>query len=429
MPAVGLAQSRVGVTVNAGTQATSTAFMTRSTHTLHREDGDLRADYGVDAGALIDLGASVRLWRQVGLGVGVSRFQSTGCAGVTAGLPQPFHLEQFRAVDGSAAATRQETAVHVQLRVGATVGPRLEVTLFGGPTFFDVEQTLVSDILFEETYPYDTAPFSSAPTVLRSVTAVGFHTGVDLATYLTPTVGVGALVRFSRAAAQRRRHAGGGDWRPACGWRSAPTILIGTHGDRFLLLANHGGAVNEAFSDIIGTAVEFSVHAPGAGPLLADYVTGEDTGQPIRSITLNENSSIPYPDAYSRRVRFIIGVFEDNGRYFFSNIGSVDGRTIVTLPGADSGGVHWNSTILSHAFYLAIEGGRNEKTGRTVQGVGTANRHQVEQVFFRAMTALMPSQTNFAITDAVIRQSAVDLFGLGTATQRAVYQALDALDP
>ena len=45
------------------------------------------------------------------------------------------------------------------------------------------------------------------------------------------------------------------------------------------------------------------------------------------------------------------------------------------------------------------------------------------------MTALMPSQTNFAITDAVIRQSAVDLFGLGSATQRAVYQALDALDP
>ena len=153
MPAVGLAQSRVGVTVNAGTQATSTAFTTRSTLTLHREDGDLRADYGVDAGAFINLGASVRLWRQVGLGVGVSRFQTTGGAGVTAGLPHPFHLEQFRAVDGSAAATRQETAVHVQLRVGATVGPRLEVTLFGGPTFFDVEQTLVSDILFEETYP------------------------------------------------------------------------------------------------------------------------------------------------------------------------------------------------------------------------------------------------------------------------------------
>ena len=61
--------------------------------------------------------------------------------------------------------------------------------------------------------------------------------------------------------------------------------------------------------------------------------------------------------------------------------------------------------------------------------MGAANRHQVEQVFFRAMTVLMPSQTNFEITDAVIRQSAVDLFGLGSATQRAVYQALDAVGP
>ena len=60
MPAVGLAQSRVGVTVNAGTQATSTAFTTRSTLTLHREDGALRADYGVDAGAFIDLGPAAR---------------------------------------------------------------------------------------------------------------------------------------------------------------------------------------------------------------------------------------------------------------------------------------------------------------------------------------------------------------------------------
>ena len=209
---------------------------------------------------------------------------------------------------------------------------------------------------------------------------------------------------------------------------------FGCEDDRFELFANHGGAVNEAFSDIIGTAVEFSVHASGAGPLRADYVTGEDTGRPLRSLenprslTLGD-SSIPYPDAYSRRVRFLVGVFEDNGRYFFSDIGSVDGRTIVYLPGSDRGGVHWNSTILSHAFYLAIEGGRNETTGRTVQGVGAANRHEVEQVFFRAMTALMPSQTNFEITDAVIRQSAVDLFGFGSATQRAVYQALDALGP
>ena len=34
--------------------------------------------------------------------------------------------------------------------------------------------------------------------------------------------------------------------------------------------------------------------------------------------------------------------------------------------------MHFNSTILSHAFYLAIEGGTNRTSGQSVQGVGAA---------------------------------------------------------
>ena len=44
----------------------------------------------------------------------------------------------------------------------------------------------------------------------RSATAVGFNAGLDLATYLTPTVGVGVLVRFSRAMVDLARPDGGG---------------------------------------------------------------------------------------------------------------------------------------------------------------------------------------------------------------------------
>ena len=104
----------------------------------------------------------------------------------------------------------------------------------------------------------------------------------------------------------------------------------------------------------------------------------------------------------------------------------VEGQILIALE-CDNGGVHWNSTILSHAFYLAIEGGHNRTTGRTVQGVGGANRHDVERAFFRAMTHLMPARTTFPLTAAVIRQSAVDLFGTDSATHRAVDQALYAV--
>ena len=203
---------------------------------------------------------------------------------------------------------------------------------------------------------------------------------------------------------------------------------------RFLLFSSHGGAINEAYSDIIGTAVEFSVHEPAVGPLRADYVSGEDIlgFGPIRSlenpraITLDEDSAIPYPDAVSALVEFLVYVFEDTEEFAWSSLGSVDGRTIIELPGSDGGGVHWNSTILSHAFYLAIEGGRNATTGRTVAGVGGANRAVIEQIFFRAMTDLMPGAPSFPIAAAVIRQSAADL-AAGSAAQHAINQALRAV--
>jgi Zn-dependent metalloprotease len=50
----------------------------------------------------------------------------------------------------------------------------------------------------------------------------------------------------------------------------------------------------------------------------------------------------------------------------------------------DNGGVHTNSLIASHAFYLAIEGGTKPHSGLSVTGVGSANREQIEKVFYRA---------------------------------------------
>ncbi len=202
---------------------------------------------------------------------------------------------------------------------------------------------------------------------------------------------------------------------------------------RLWLLSNHAGAINEAFSDIFGRGtVEFSVHPPGDGVLRADYVMGEDAGgDPIRSLEdprsiRLRDSALLYPDAASHLFQFLLGVFEDTGELFWLPVGSVDGRTIIYLPD-DDGGVHLNSTVLSHAFYLSIEGGQNRTTGLAVEGVGGANRTLAEQAFFRAMTDLMPSQPNFAMAAAVIRQSALDLYGARSATYLAIDQALNAV--
>ena len=62
--------------------------------------------------------------------------------------------------------------------------------------------------------------------------------------------------------------------------------------------------------------------------------------------------------------------FSNGGFVFlFNNSGNLDG-----------GGVHLNSTLFSHAFYLAIEGGRNATSGLSVTGVGPANRAQSQSL-------------------------------------------------
>jgi len=202
----------------------------------------------------------------------------------------------------------------------------------------------------------------------------------------------------------------------------------GTH---FALFLNHGGAINEAYSDIVGIAVEHAFHPPGEGPLRADYVLGEDTGElsrrsdAPRSVPIGP--AVPgfnYPDSYGQEFRFVFAR-DGLGRNYLTGLGMAGNRAF-KLPGDGYSGVHWNSTILSHAFYLAIEGGQHS-SGQILQGVGGPNRLQVEQAFFRAMTELAPPLASYPLMGFLIRQAAFDLHGAGSSAFNAIHQALTAV--
>jgi thermolysin len=160
-----------------------------------------------------------------------------------------------------------------------------------------------------------------------------------------------------------------------------------------LIYQNESGALNESFSDMMGTAVEFYFQ-----PTRADYLMGEDVVTPGGIRSMQNPMAYGDPDHYS--VRYT---------------GSEDG-----------GGVHINSGIPSNAFYLAIEGGTH-RLGGTVQGVGGANREQIEKVFYRAFTSFLAPSANFSQARAATIQAAQELYGVGGAVERAVTQAWNAV--
>jgi bacillolysin len=168
---------------------------------------------------------------------------------------------------------------------------------------------------------------------------------------------------------------------------------------------NESGALNEAFSDMIGVATEAYFQPRGANVLQADYLVGEDAFRAFRPGSVSGIRSIQSPAAYG-----------DPDHYSMRYTGT-----------DDNGGVHINSSIPNHAFYLAIEGGANRVSGRSVSGVGFANREQIERVFFRAFTQLLPVRATFSQARAATLQSARDLYPSNNGVEQAVSDAWTAV--
>lgn len=170
-----------------------------------------------------------------------------------------------------------------------------------------------------------------------------------------------------------------------------------------LIYRDEPGALNEAFSDIMAAAMEFYYYPTGTGRDEADWLIAEDVylGSLGYLRSLNNPSAKGHPDHYSLR-RFI----------------GTD---------TDDGGVHFNMTIATHAFYLAVAGGRNRVSGVTVAGLGTGSIERMERIFYRAFTELMTPNSRFSDARRATLQAASDLYGAGSNERAQVELAWTAV--
>jgi Zn-dependent metalloprotease len=166
---------------------------------------------------------------------------------------------------------------------------------------------------------------------------------------------------------------------------------------------DESGALNEAFSDIMAASIEFFYQPAGTGPLRADWLIAEDVTRVFPGFIRSMNNPIAgfQPDHYSL-LQFI-------------------GQDI------DNGGVHVNSGIVNHAFYLAVAGGTNRVSRITVSGVGMNNISRMEQIFYRAFVFYLGPNARFSDARAATLQAATDLYGAGSNDRAQVAQAWTAV--
>src|SRR5262245_44459921 len=190
---------RVRAAFNIGTQADSAGLSQSLSLVKYAEGSPISADLSAASVPWLDGGATIRVFRNIGAGIAFSGASRTGDASVTASIPHPFFFSQNRSIEGTASLQHRELATHVSAVYLTFIG-KMDVAIAGGLSVFNLKQDVVSDVVFGQVYPYDTATFTSAELNRQQSSKTGYHGSADLTWRLAPRWGIGGLLRYSRAS-------------------------------------------------------------------------------------------------------------------------------------------------------------------------------------------------------------------------------------
>ena len=204
---------RIYVSVNGAFQTGGDNFGETVTFRENAEDGRFTTDYEVKSGPALNVSVGAGLWRNIGVGVGVTRYSKNTPTAFSASVPHPFFFNRPRDVEGEVAGiTREELAVHVQARATFVPTRRVQAVVFGGPSFFSVKQGIVNDFEISEMYPYDTATFNRGISTNVDESKIGFNVGADVGYFFTRQVGVGGSVQWAGATIDAPASSGTGSF-------------------------------------------------------------------------------------------------------------------------------------------------------------------------------------------------------------------------
>lgn len=116
-----------------------------------------------------------------------------------AALPHPFFFERPRFAEGTVGVALEQTSAHVSAMWRPLEGRKVEFALFGGPSWFKVEQEVAVGVRFDSEYPYSEALLTGPETRLHSGGATGVHAGSEIVYWFRPGSGLLGTIRYVHA--------------------------------------------------------------------------------------------------------------------------------------------------------------------------------------------------------------------------------------
>lgn len=191
------------INVGWGVESGSSAMTDSRTGTIYEEAATVTSSSTFSSGSLFDVGVGIRVFRNFTVGASYHQEQNDTEGRLTGSIPSPVIFNRPRTLDqGVPGLERKEKAVHLQFGWVVPINEKVDVLVYAGPSFFRMEQDVVSDVSFGEGNNNTVIATPSIATRKKSKT--GYNVGAD-ATYIvwqndSVRVGAGGFVRFTQAS-------------------------------------------------------------------------------------------------------------------------------------------------------------------------------------------------------------------------------------
>lgn len=190
------------VNINRVSQSGDNRFTQALTETIYDEQATYDLTHAFSGGGMFDVSVGGRVWSNLAAGLAISTFNTTSSLELRGTVPNPLFFNRPRTLTPQTSLTdHSQTGVHVQLSWFVPVTDKIDVAVFGGPSFFSVNHRLASRLTLntaDEVGPlYVSAPGAQVLTQETSEKTTGGNVGVDVTYLFTDVIGAGVMLRWA----------------------------------------------------------------------------------------------------------------------------------------------------------------------------------------------------------------------------------------
>ena len=191
------------INVGWGVESGSSAMTDTQTAIIYEESATIVSTSNFTSGSLFDVAAGVRIWRNLTVGAAYHQEQNDTQGELSGSIPSPVFFNRPRTLAASEPLDRKEQAAHLTIGWVVPVGAKFDVMVFGGPSFFRLNQEVISSAVPNESSASGSTIGATITTAERKKSQTGYNVGAD-ATYIlwsndSVRLGAGGFVRFTQA--------------------------------------------------------------------------------------------------------------------------------------------------------------------------------------------------------------------------------------